>query len=1619
MSENNEIIIKEGEKFINYPSISQNCNSLGSTIPIGFAREQVFFNNDIKTILFDIDEYVMQKLKYTSKDEMCKGFAKEQIDAIATAIFNWERNGNALIVSDQTGLGKGRIVAGLIRYSILTLGKTPIFFTEKKNLFSDIYRDLYDIGLDAGVAIEVKTSTITVTQDQLTDKFILKVIKRDIKDNEELKVDFSMPNDDQLSKLVDGTYEDELDEVIELYREYILQNGIEEGTGTKKVDSAIYKKNLENAQKEGRILVTPYAPFALDIKDKTGNIIYSISQGEAKKPISEGELPNKYRLILMLYTTLQRGIFSNDVLTEKGRFIQNVSEDNVMLLDESHNAAGESLRSRVMVSMLRSAKYACYVSATWAKKPTNLPIYSVRTSIKDSYLSFPQIVMAFNSGGNALQEAVSSKLVSSGQLVSRQRPFEGEVFYYKEDDSSAVGKQQVDKLNRVTMMWDAILELSSSCNEELRNEVKKIFPSNDESDNEYRKQFKYKGRTNRLAFNLFNYFLLGLKVNQCVQEALNQLRDGKKVVISIGNTLESAFTNLKSDYANDVSYEIGDRIRNDFSLMLEYLAHYCLKVGVQSTRVTDSGEEEKELVVENLSKNDFSSAFSGMSVGGLGVNEVFSAIRPILLYNLNATKNRIFTVGLPLSPIDYIKAIIKNEGFSIDEITGRTTELVFVEENGAIDFEYGILSKREKTDKSDLVNDFNSNKLDCVIINQTGATGLSLHALPTIVQSKIVPPVNVVTPTIPVSLQPTNEVKQRCMLILQMELNIATEVQKLGRINRNGQVFPPIYKYIISAIPSEARLAAMMQKKLKSLMSNTKGEQDAGQDIFDQDDLFSDTAVIPWNDTCEKLNLQLSLFGVSNGKEIENKTKMFYFASYDMQVNFFTTLKEKLQEHISDLKSKGQYFAQIKYQDYEAKTEGVIPFIIGDNNATSEFANHTYAELAECTVYDQKNTEISINTSIVDKLYAYSLDNYEEKTFSNYDEWLSLVEKQSEKISNDYIDVRNRSIAELKEQIVFSNDVLSRAQSEANKIPKVEEVISLEEQVKSLSKEKSELQSLALKNLDEGIEDKTISPRLQQITKQYNLTTETLRKSLGDLFATSEDIKSKLRDLERTIKFQNGEIESNERRIESLNKEIREQGDIRDRYMNFCKSIGGVFKYKNYERVLLPTEENAFEITNEEYAHNLNISEDVVLTGCKFNFNSNIYFTKSSIELSLEGATNKYSVTLSKLFPSFSEQDLEMGFQPLDVLEPLEQDYKGYWDEYIKNLNTGYKKQKVFLSGNLLRGIAFNHLIQYSGNITKYSTADRKLQISLELSDDSAKSVMPKFNDGVNYSLLFGMTEENINRIMPQMIANAAWYDQKTISTQLMYDGSDLFLLATISDSLYRVLENEKNSYFEREEFVSGVKKTISENFKTEVVFTISSNKYEPILAFDGMLNGLGSESSTDLENVFDDEMAHFLFEVQYQEQTSGRGRKKQVVSIPWASPINTFDSHPLKSFVKYNTNLNITDYIISQTLLENINASNSGTQWFTPKFNLSLSISSFIRVVEYLKSNYTQLVAVTSANSLDLAEPKYVFDIASSTKGILDNTGVVEIDGIASAMIPQIEDCINAFIEFYKSFKI
>ena len=92
----------------------------------------------------DVDEYVQDKLGYDSKEALYRGLAAEQIDAVAFAIHQHE-TGGSFINGHLMGIGKGRVAAAMIVYAH-NHGLTPVFLTERPNLYPAIMRDLSDIG---------------------------------------------------------------------------------------------------------------------------------------------------------------------------------------------------------------------------------------------------------------------------------------------------------------------------------------------------------------------------------------------------------------------------------------------------------------------------------------------------------------------------------------------------------------------------------------------------------------------------------------------------------------------------------------------------------------------------------------------------------------------------------------------------------------------------------------------------------------------------------------------------------------------------------------------------------------------------------------------------------------------------------------------------------------------------------------------------------------------------------------------------------------------------------------------------------------------------------------------------------------------------------------------------------------------------------------------------------------------------------------------------------------------------------------------------------------------------------------------------------------------------------
>lgn len=146
-SENKEV---ETEHQVQYEPTSEAKFAVGTLVPRNMQTAMSAALDRLSERVGAIDQYVADKLDY-KLEEVVGGdkpgyFSAEQVDALALAIDNVERDAG-FIIGDQTGVGKGRFVAAMLRYAHKQ-GRVPVFVTKDPGLYADMVRDFRDIGMD-------------------------------------------------------------------------------------------------------------------------------------------------------------------------------------------------------------------------------------------------------------------------------------------------------------------------------------------------------------------------------------------------------------------------------------------------------------------------------------------------------------------------------------------------------------------------------------------------------------------------------------------------------------------------------------------------------------------------------------------------------------------------------------------------------------------------------------------------------------------------------------------------------------------------------------------------------------------------------------------------------------------------------------------------------------------------------------------------------------------------------------------------------------------------------------------------------------------------------------------------------------------------------------------------------------------------------------------------------------------------------------------------------------------------------------------------------------------------------------------------------------------------------
>lgn len=878
-----------------YPNRSQS-GTLMSVVPANQAQVLA----DSLANIGDVDQFLVDQLGYSSKDELFSYLAAEQIDSVSLAI-NQMNKGNGFIIGDMTGVGKGRQGAALIRYAVRK-GYNPIYFTQKPALFSDNYRDLADIG--SGdlrpfiISSDPKNAAITDASGNVVHKLPT--------DKEKKRVfDYIMKN---------GKLPEEYDYVITTYSQ--INNGTKEyepkEDGIAEKDKSYKKKSPSAADKSGQ---------------------------------------------------------------ERRDVIQALSKDNIMILDESHTAGGSGGGSMYMQYIMPKVKGVTFLSATFAKRADNMPIYAMKTDLSKSGISPQDMIEAISQGGVTLQEIMSKQLVQSGQMIRRERSFQGVTIDWMpvSEEEDAVQRKQFDEVSSIfsdirAFQKDYITPIVEGISEEL---------SEQGGYSDLQQGTAELGVTNTpfasKMYNLVNQLLFSLKADAVANRVIENLKNGFKPVISFTNTMEGFLDEAPKDTPMDKVSNFSATLMRALDGVMRY------------TETNLKGEKENKF----FTVNDLPEA---------GQNKYYEIREKI--ENLSA--------DLPISPMDAIKMKIQKAGYKVGEITGRKLEMV-QDENGKY-----VIQNRKDRDKKSAARDFNNGQLDVLMVNKSGCTGISLHASPKF-----------------------EDQRQRVMVFAQFQSDINDEVQMRGRIDRTGQKFRGKYEYIMSSIPAEQRLQMMFKAKLKSLDANTTSSQKSKfneMEVVDYLNKYGDD--VTWQymlehpELSEKLGDPLKIL-TSEGEEAQSGdtntagkegcaakiARYLPFLPVKEQEEVFKDITDAYNVKIQLLNDAGENDLEITTMPLKAQTISKKIWKPGtDPNSGNAFADNTYLEEVEVDVLKKpmKAEEIKSTVSRMTSGEPFNewLDNRVKEINSLYDGKIATLKERldqsalerSEKAKKNYIE---------------------------------------------------------------------------------------------------------------------------------------------------------------------------------------------------------------------------------------------------------------------------------------------------------------------------------------------------------------------------------------------------------------------------------------------------------------------------------------------------------------------------------------------------------------------------------------------------------------------------------------
>jgi hypothetical protein len=785
---------------------ASNVESVGTLVPRNMATPIAEALEDVQAKRGDLVKFAADSLALPEKD-MGKYFSAEQVDGLALAIHS-HKEGSGFILGDQTGVGKGRVAAGMLRYAQLN-DMLPVFVTQQPALFGDMVRDLTDIGQSSPAKPFNPLPTNTLAgQDKIP-----------------------LP--------------------------------------------------------DGRTLVTPTSGQRSIVNEAVKNFL-----GGGKLEAGGKE----YGALFTTYSQLQ-SVAGKE--TWRHETMRQLAKRAFIVLDESHEAGGTKVerpdkdaapsRAEFIRSLVKDAAGVMYSSATYAKRPDVMDLYSRTDMAKAVDGDLTKLAAAIEQGGVPLQQVTANMLAQVGQYIRRERTFAGVKFAphvvpvdlkladQLSESFRAVRDFDTAKADAVEQVKDNMVGEGGGMGVDTSTGGAGVTSTNFAS----------------IMWNVVDQMLLSLKTNAVVDAAVKSVQEGKRPVIVVDNTMEAVLDR----FIEGEGIKKGEPVPHDFKdLVGRYL------------------ERSREVVVKDSDGNHTRHYLTDEELGPQGV-AAYKAAQKVI--------DKLNVAGMPISPIDFIIKKLKDKGLNFAEVTGRNQTLDYQDSGPP------LLSQRDKSEtgirgKIKSVKAFNDGDVHGILMNRSASTGLSLHSSPKF-----------------------GNIAQRHMIIAQAAKNIDTFMQMLGRVHRTGQVVPPEYTLLLSDAPAENRPAAVLVKKLASLNASVTASSKGavGFDVPDIINRVGDQVVGEYLQDNPEVARMLDLEGETpdaEGKYTEDIAAKATGRAALMPVKdqhaFWTDMMDAFETRIKELNAINDNPLVAQTMDLDAKTVKESTIFPGDETSDSPFA---------------------------------------------------------------------------------------------------------------------------------------------------------------------------------------------------------------------------------------------------------------------------------------------------------------------------------------------------------------------------------------------------------------------------------------------------------------------------------------------------------------------------------------------------------------------------------------------------------------------------------------------------------------------------------------------------------